>query len=604
MQNQGLIIGIDLGTTFSTVSFYNETTQRVELIAEGKDDVNIPSWISLDEYEKTGQIVVGKAAKTRGAGDLTIFDSKRMIGREYTEIDKDQMTQKWPFEVKNYEGPCIIYQNRDGENDRMYPEEVSGLILKYLVDLAKLKSGKSEIEKIIVTVPAEFKDKQKNSTLFACQLAFRGFGLKKNQVTLMNEPSAAILHYKKFREEKGMEPLKENAKVVVIDFGGGTLDIDCCICSKENITVVSNGGNQNLGGNDFDSVMMEMIKEAMLNEDDLIDENYFEEPTGRRVREQMIKQYKKRKTALRKEAERLKVLLSKRANVTVNLKNLLGNEYDEEKHDEFDISISRKAFEKKCEPLFKKFAASLRGVLNKRGGFNKQNVDAILLIGGSCLMPRIREEVGKLLNLETVINTEDFDPLTAVSMGATLSGLHSIQKANGIAAPDFYDTIPYPIGLEVNGGKFDEFCDEGEMLPIKREKVYSLQYPNQTSAEFNVYRGTSQFVNSPGMEQLGSFTLEGFPKLNRLLSVAVEIIIGNDGRVNINAKSEDLPKDPNEQEAEKKDEGEQNLEEVKGEEKRILEGGLELSMEFDKKTRHQEEIIAHFKTLYATRAQN
>ena len=167
--------------------------------------------------------------------------------------------------------------------------------------------------------------------------------MKRNDIELLNEPSAAILEYKRFLEERELPPLKENAKVVVIDFGGGTLDINCCLCTKGTVRVEANGGDQNLGGNNFDHVMMELIKEK-LKEEGTLDENFFEKPEGKRVTTAMKIQHKKRMNNLKKEAERLKTRLSSSNNPECKIKNLLGNEYNEEEHEDIEIEIT---FDKK-----------------------------------------------------------------------------------------------------------------------------------------------------------------------------------------------------------------------------------------------------------------
>ena len=149
MTSEGIVVGIDLGTTYSAISFYNEITKKPELIRDKSERENIASWISMENFHDSGnfkandRIIIGNAAKDTGLGDYVIYDAKRLIGKDYKTVyenDKKAL-DNWPFEVENYEGPCIVFKDKNEKTDRMYPEEVSGLILRYLVNCAKAKTN-------------------------------------------------------------------------------------------------------------------------------------------------------------------------------------------------------------------------------------------------------------------------------------------------------------------------------------------------------------------------------------------------------------------------------------------------------------------------------
>ena len=316
--------------------------------------------------------------------------------------------------------------------------------------------------------------------------------------------------------------------------------------------VQANGGDQNLGGNNFDDVLMEMIKEELytiIKDEGVLDENYYEKPTGRRVTEKQKRDYKMRMSNLRKVAEEVKIKLSEQRAYRVKMKQLLGKDYDSDLHRDIDIHITQQAFEYRCQQkgLYSRFSSVLKMVMNKKS-YTKANVDKILLIGGSCFMPRIKEEVGKLLHSERIIKLDDFNPLLAVSLGASWYGYNN---QSSIAREEFFETIPYPIGLEVNCGQFDPFCYDGDNLPLKKEIHYSLSNENQTTVSFNVYRGKCELVGSPGMDFLGSFSISDIstdiiiPNYPR--TVVVNVYIGTDGRVQIDAECENIKVEENEE---------------------------------------------------------
>ncbi|EDR22223.1 chaperone protein DNAK, putative [Entamoeba dispar SAW760] len=496
VEENSFSIGIDLGTTFSSVAYYDPVKGEPVVLQDETGKEQVASWISISQLATSGFAVVGNVARYDIHSECIIYDSKRIIGRDESDVSYDDR-EHWPFEVKGKDnGSAYIecYNPKTQESEEFEPEEISGMILRYLYENAQAKLGNHPISNVVVTVPVDFNDRQRNATLLACKLA----GIK--NVELANEPTAAIAGYKRVKEYPNS--LKNGDKVVVIDFGGGTLDVSCCKIVNDNIIVESSGGNQNLGGNNFDNVMIDIIKERI--EESI--PGYYEKKQGMTQKEKIA--LNKKLVKLKKESEKIKIVLSGKTETELDLETLLSNDYD----DEYDIdpTIKREEFEKECENrgLYEEFINKIKQVTQKKG-YKKGNVKLILLIGGTCKMPRIRDEVAKLFDRQTFAN-KDFNPLTAVAKGAAY--LSFLAQETAIGHEVIYDIVPTPIGIEVKGGKFEILIKEGETLPTKGiTKRYSTTKLNQTSAKFNIYKGFNEYVNSPEMEYITTLRIDGIP---------------------------------------------------------------------------------------------
>ncbi|GAB1228262.1 hypothetical protein ENUP19_0388G0015 [Entamoeba nuttalli] len=508
-------IGIDLGTTYSSIAYCKSKNNEINIIQDEQNKNQVASWVSLSQLGNNGNTIVGNSAKDDIHSECIIYDSKRIIGRDESDVNYEDR-DNWPFKVKSRNnGRAYIecYNPQTQGAEEFEPEEISGMILKHLYDKAQMKISNNAITNVVITVPVDFNDKQRDATLLACQLA----GIK--NVTLENEPTAAIVEYKR----EYPNSLKEGDRVVIIDFGGGTLDVACCkIGSDNNVNVESNGGDQDLGGNDFDKVMIDIIKKKV--EKDI--PGYYEKKRGMTQKAKIM--YKKKLIRLKKEAERVKVELSDRTNnelakkevkttkdimteVELELDSLLGKEHSDEI---IGTIITRKKFEEECEErgLYERFINKIKQV-TQRKGYKKGNVKLVLLIGGTCKMPRIREEVSNLFG-EVIFSNNNFNPLTAVVKGAAY--LSYLKQVNAIGHETVYDSVPIPIGIEVEGGKFEILVKDGETLPTKgTTREYCTTRDNQTSADFIIYRGFGKYVSSLGVERVTKLSINGIPSGKR-----------------------------------------------------------------------------------------
>ncbi|EDR30191.1 78 kDa glucose-regulated protein precursor, putative, partial [Entamoeba dispar SAW760] len=308
-------IGIDLGLTYSSVAYYDIVRNEPIIPQDEIGKEQIASCVSLSQLNNSGFAIVGNWAKYDINNRCLIYDNKKIIGRNEDDVSYED----YPFEVKcRDDGSAYIecYNPKTQESEEFEPEEISGMILKYLYEIAQAKLGNQPISNVVVTVPVYFNDKQREATLLACKLA----GIK--NVSLANEPTAAIAGYK--REHPNS--LKNGDKIVVIDFGGA-LDVTCCKIVNDNIIVESSGGNQNLGGNDFDNVMIDIIKERI--EESI--PGYYEKKQGMTQKEKIA--LNKKLVRLKKESEKIKIVLSGKTDAELDLETLLSNDYD----DEYDI---------------------------------------------------------------------------------------------------------------------------------------------------------------------------------------------------------------------------------------------------------------------------
>ncbi|GAB1221131.1 hypothetical protein ENUP19_0065G0006 [Entamoeba nuttalli] len=494
VESDSFSIGIDLGTTYSSVAYYDIVRKESVILQDEQAKEQVASWVSLSQLDKSGYMIIGDGAKSDANSDCVIYDSKRIIGRDESDVNYEHR-DNWPFKVKSrYNGRAYIecYNTKTFDDEKFEPEEISGMILKHMYDIAQASLKNGQITNVIVTVPVDFKDKQRDATLLACKLA----GIK--NVELVNEPTAAIVAYKK----EYPNSLKNGDRVLVIDFGG-TLDVTCCrIINDNNIKVESSGGDQDLGGNDFDKVMMDIIKEKV--EEGI--EGYYEKKRGMARKEKTT--YKKKLVRLKKEAERIKIELSGKTDAELDVDTLLPEQLDGYG---YDPTITRQEFEEECQKrgLYERFIYKIKQV-TQRKGYKRGNVQLVLLIGGTSKMPRIKEEVSKLFDIKTFAN-KNFDPLTAVAKGAAY--LAYLKKENAASAKIVYDFVPIPIGIEVEGGKFEILIKDGETLPTNGiTKRISTTQNNQKSIELNIYKGFGKYISLSGMEFIATLRIDGIPK--------------------------------------------------------------------------------------------
>ena len=504
-------IGIDLGTTYSCVGTWENG--NVVIIPNDLGQRTTPSVVSFNEYER----LIGQAAKdniTRNY-ENTIFDAKRLIGRRFDDESVQKDMKLWPFKVEkdeNTDRPIIVVKYM-GETKKFFAEEISAMVLMKMKDIAT-NYLKKEIRDAIITVPAYFNDSQRQATKDAGRIA----GL--NVLRIINEPTAAAVAYgldKKGEDEK---------KVLIFDLGGGTFDVSILVINEEVFEVKSTSGDTHLGGEDFDNKLVEYCV------------NKFKEKTGINIAGNQ-----KAKRRLKLECEKLKRSLSNSIEGNIEIDNLSDGE-------DLSLTINRSDFEDMCAELFNKCINPLKKAIED-SGFSKEEIDEIVLVGGSTRIPKICQIVEKFFEgkkLNKNINADEAVAFGASYQAAVVAGIED----DGLEKLVLLDVTPLSLGIEIEGEIMSVIIPRNTPIPIKKTNNYVTTVDYQEQADVIIYQGERKFVNDKDNEKLGEFTVYNIRKaeagevhfditfevdVNSILTVtAVEV--GTNNQKNLKIKSD------------------------------------------------------------------
>ena len=445
-------IGIDLGTTYSCVGVW--TNNKAEIIPNESGRRITPSIVSFIDKKE----IVGQQAKDLAFKNIkkTIYDSKRLIGRKYGEnevqYDKNYLTYNI---VKNNEteGVKIIISESKEEYD---PEEISQAILSKMKKMSENYTNEA-IKDAVITVPAYFNERQRQATRDAAVAA----GL--NVLRIINEPTSAAVAF-------GLQKNNtlQDKNVLIFDLGGGTFDVSILNISNEGIIIIKAiDGDTHLGGEDFDNKLVQYC----------IDE--FQEEKGINVSNN-----DRAKMRLKIACEKAKHDLSAMQESEIELDGLAEGE-------DFVIKIDRAKFNDLCDSLFTKCISCVKKALEK-SKLKKEDIDDIVLVGGSTRIPKIQEKVKQFFNREKLIKNISIHPDEAVAIGATY--LANVLKGNiKEESLILLDIVGQSIGIE-NNGKFEIILKHNLSIPISRDKEFSTTKDNQTSINFKIYQGENENV--------------------------------------------------------------------------------------------------------------
>lgn len=470
-QSEDVVIGIDLGTTFSCVAVWEGG--RPVVIANNQGNRTTPSWV----YFEQDDVFVGEAARTKASRQpkLAVYDAKRMIGRKLSDPSIQQSRPLWPFSVTEYRGNCAIELNQDGKSRTLMPEDVSAYVLAKMRHTAEDYLGR-QVRRAVVTVPAYFNDAQRQATIDASSIA----GLKVERI--INEPTAAALAY---GLEKGGNSDKAQT-LLIYDLGGGTLDVTILVLEGGIFEVKSTHGDTQLGGQDFDNKMVEYFLpkvEAKCGED--ISNN--------------AKAIKK----LRDACQKLKHELSHSDEAVLEVDALVNGE-------DFDCPLTRDKFVEICSDLFTRCLEPLdRALADAR--ITASQIDEIVLVGGSTRMVRVQEILeGYFPNRKL---SKKINPDEAVAMGAAIQGAnlasgyeHKDPRLSGIT---LMDVAPLSMGIELANGKMSVLIKRNTTIPYSHTKVYKNNEDYQTEAVIEVFEGEDKYAKNNRL--LGRFILPGLP---------------------------------------------------------------------------------------------
>ena len=479
IENNELILGIDLGTTYSSTSIIID--EKLIVIPNEFGLLSTPSFVSIIDDKKR---YIGDLAKLSASFDKNIiYSTKRLLGRKYNDKDINEIKNDLPFIIKkdnNSERIKIqINYEKNGQEivKEYYPEQISAMLLNKLKTdseyyLSKIISRNIKIKKAVITVPAYFNQEQRESTKQAAEI------INLEVVRMINEPASASLAYGFEKEEN-----EDGEYIIVIDFGGGTLDMTLLNFMKKSngiyCNIKSSYGDTHFGGDDFDYVIMKKCLE---------DDSSFQKNLPHNIR-------------LKRACEKAKIKLSSSDKSYIKLEEYLPskNIYKE---------ITRDEFENLSKHLFDKFKKKLQDFLEKSKFNNrKQEISKIILIGGCTLIPKIKQIIQEFFPYSEIKNS--INPHLAVAMGAAIQGaiLSGITYKKNI---NLLDVTNLSLGIEILGEKMSVVIKRSTPFPCEGEEKYVTVEDNQTEGDIRIYEGEGDKIKDNWF--LGNFIIENLPK--------------------------------------------------------------------------------------------
>jgi len=478
-------VGIDLGTTNSCIAVMEGGNPTVITNSEGGRTT--PSVVGIT---KKGERLVGQLAKRQAAlnPENTIYSIKRFVGRKYDEVESERKIVSYNV----FKGRNNLAEVKMGDKNYT-PEEVSAMILQKLKKDAESYLGE-EVKDAVITVPAYFNDAQRQATKNAGKIA----GL--NVLRIINEPTAASLAY-------GLDK-KKDENILVFDLGGGTFDVSVLEVGEGVFEVKSSHGDMHLGGDDYDDRIMNYVADEFKNEQGID-----------------LRQDRQALQRLIEASEKAKVELSSVTETTISLPFITADA-NGPKH--LESKITRAKFEQLTADLTERCKVPLEKAL-KDSGLKSEEIDEVILVGGSTRMPVIQQLVKEYTGKDP---NKGVNPDEVVAVGAAIQA--------GVLKGDVKDVVlldvtPLSLGIETLGGVFTKLIERNTTIPTKKSEIFTTAADNQTSVDIHVLQGEREMARDN--KTIGRFRLDGIPPAPRgVPQIEVTFDIDANGIVNVSAK--------------------------------------------------------------------